>query len=133
MSPASVNLGRRRENMKPKELVKAWIDAFNRADADELAAFYAENAVNHQVAEQPVEGRAAIRAMFAREFAAAEMVCIQENILEDGDWAILEWRDPKGLRGCGFFHVRNGKIQLQRGYWDKLSFLRLHNLPLPRE
>jgi ketosteroid isomerase-like protein len=119
--------------MTPKQLVKAWVETFNRADADALAAFYAENAVNHQVAESPVESRAAIRAMFAREFAAAEMVCIPENIFEDGEWAILEWRDPKGLRGCGFFQVRDGKIQFQRGYWDKLSFLRLHNLPLPRE
>lgn len=119
--------------MRPKELVEAWVEAFNRADADRLAAFYAEDATNHQVAESPVVGRAAIHAMFAREFAAAEMVCIPENIFEDGEWAILEWRDPKGLRGCGFFHVQEGKIVLQRGYWDKLSFLRLHNLPLPRE
>jgi ketosteroid isomerase-like protein len=119
--------------MRPKELVRAWVEAFNSADADRLAAFYAEDATNHQVAESPVVGRAAIHAMFAREFAAAEMVCIPENIFEDGEWAILEWRDPKGLRGCGFFHVRDGKILFQRGYWDKLSFLGLHNLPLPRE
>jgi limonene-1,2-epoxide hydrolase len=66
--------------------------------------------------------------MFAREFAAADMVCIVENIFEDRDVAILEWRDPLGLRGCGFFHVRDGKIVFQRGYWDKLSFLRLHGL-----
>lgn len=118
--------------MKPKELVKAWVAAFNRADADALAAFYAEDAVNHQVAEQPVEGRAAIHAMFAREFANAEMVRMVENVFEDGDWAILGWRDPKGLRGCGFFQAGDGKIAFQRGYWDKLSFLRLHNLPLPR-
>ena len=116
--------------MMPKELVKAWVEAFNRADADALAAFYAENAVNHQVAESPVEGRAAIRAMFAREFANAEMVCIPENIFEDGDWAILEWRDPKGLRGCGFFQFAGGQIAFQRGYWDKLSFLKMHGLPI---
>ena len=48
-------------------------------------------------------------------------------------WAILEWRDPLGLRGCGFFHVRSSLIQFQRGYWDKLSFLRMHELPLPSE
>jgi limonene-1,2-epoxide hydrolase len=118
--------------MTPKELVTAWVDAFNQANVDRLADFYAEDAVNHQLAETPVEGRADIRAMFAREFANAEMVCIPENIFEDGEWAILEWRDPNGLRGCGFFHVRAGKIVFQRGYWDKLSFLRLHNLPLPR-
>lgn len=56
-------------------------------------------------------------------------VGIVENIFEDGDWAILEWRDPLGLRGGGFFHVVNDKIVFQRGYWDKLSFLRLHGLP----
>jgi ketosteroid isomerase-like protein len=114
--------------MKPKEIVTAWLDAFNRADVEALAALYAEHAVNHQIANEPVAGRAAIRAMFEREFGAAEMVCIPENLFEDGEWAILEWRDPLGLRGCGFFHVVDGKIVFQRGYWDKLSFLRLHGL-----
>jgi limonene-1,2-epoxide hydrolase len=117
--------------MQPAELVRAWVEAFNRADAEALSAFYAEGAVNHQVAEAPVEGRAAIRAMFEAGFAAADMVCIVENLFEDGEWAILEWRDPLGLRGCGFFHVVEGRIVFQRGYWDKLSFLRQHGLPLP--
>jgi limonene-1,2-epoxide hydrolase len=116
--------------MRPKEIVAAWVDAFNRGDADEMARFYAENAVNHQVALEPVAGRSAIREMFAREFAAAKMVCIPENIFEDGDWAILEWRDPLGLRGCGFFRIENGRIAFQRGYWDRLSFLKLHGLPV---
>ena len=115
---------------RPKDVVLAWIDAFNRADAEALSALYADWAINHQVAEEPVEGKAAIREMFAREFARATMVCIPENLFEDGEWAILEWRDPLGLRGCGFFHVQKGRIVFQRGYWDKLSFLRLHNLPV---
>jgi SnoaL-like polyketide cyclase len=34
------------------------------------------------------------------------------------------------LRGCGFFHVQNDKIVFQRGYWDKLSFLKQHGLPV---
>jgi len=53
--------------------------------------------VNHQVANEPVVGRDAIGRMFEREFAAAEMVCIPENIFEDGDWAILEWKDQERL------------------------------------
>ena len=117
--------------MQPKDLVKQWVDAFNRADAATLASYYDAAAVNHQVAEEPVIGREAIGEMFAREFARADMVCIIENIFEDGEWAILEWRDPQGLRGCGFFHVRDGRIVFQRGYWDKLTFLRAHGLPLP--
>lgn len=58
------------------------------------------------------------------------MVCIVEHIFEDGEWAIMEWKDPLGLRGCGFFHVQNDKIVFQRGYWDKLSFLKQHGLPV---
>src|SRR5579883_1120641 len=114
----------RQKRMRPRELVENWVAAFNRGNAGEVAAFYHDDAVNHQVAQDPVAGRGAIQAMFAREFAAAKMVCIVENIFEDGDVAILEWRDPPGLRGCGFFHIRDGKITFQRGYWDKLSFLK---------
>lgn len=119
--------------MKPKEVVKLWINAFNRADVESISTLYSEEAVNHQVAELPVEGKDAIRRMFKREFAQAEMTCIVENLFEDGEWAILEWKDPLGLRGCGFFHIENSKIVFQRGYWDKLSFLRLHNIPLSGE
>jgi limonene-1,2-epoxide hydrolase len=117
--------------MTPRELVLAWVDAFNKADSQALANLYTETAINHQVAEPPVVGRAAILDMFRAGFEAADMVCIVENIFEDGEWAILEWRDPLGLRGCGFFHVVAGQIIFQRGYWDKLTFLRQHHLPLP--
>jgi len=117
--------------MRPRQVVESWVEAFNRGDVERLAAMYHADAVNHQVAETPVTGRESIRAMFAREFARADMTCIVENLFEDGEWAILEWRDPLGLRGCGFFHVVDDAIVFQRGYWDKLSFLRLHGLPLP--
>lgn len=116
--------------MDPREFVQAWVEAFNRGDADEMAGFYHDDAINHQVAEEPVVGQRAIREMFARAFATADMVCVPENLFQDGDWAILEWRDPNGLRGCGFFQIRDGRIAFQRGYWDKLSFLRLHGLPV---
>lgn len=114
--------------MQPKELIKEFVEAFNQADVEGLANFYSETAINHQVANSPVEGRDAIRKMFEKEFATANMICIIENIFEDGEWAILEWRDPLGLRGCGFFHIVDEKIVFQRGYWDKLSFLQLHGL-----
>ncbi len=117
--------------IEPRELVKRWVDAFNRADADAVAAFYAEDAVNHQVVQDPVAGRDAIREMFARDFDRATMVCQIENIFQDGDWAILEWKDPKGLRGCGFFNVTGDQIVFQRGYFNELSFLRQQGLPLP--
>jgi limonene-1,2-epoxide hydrolase len=119
--------------MRPRQIVEQWVQAFNDGDVVGLARLYQDDAVNHQVTQEPVRGRAAIKKMFEREFAAADMVCIVENLFEDGEWAILEWRDPLGLRGCGFFHVVDGRIHFQRGYWDRLSFLRLHGLPIPTE
>ncbi len=116
--------------MTSRLVVETWITLFNAADADGLAALYHEDAINHQVATEPVVGRAAILARFKQEFATAEMVCIVEAIHEAGEVTALEWRDPLGLRGCGFFTVRDGKIVFQRGYWDKLSFLKLHGLPI---
>jgi ketosteroid isomerase-like protein len=101
--------------MGPRDVVLAWLDAFNRTDADALAALYHADAINHQVAESPVRGPEAIRALFKAGFEAAEMVCIRENLFEDGEWAILEWRDPTGLRGCGFFHVVDGQIAFSEG------------------
>lgn len=116
--------------MKPKEILTQWIEAFNKADAENLIQLYDEHAINHQVANEPVIGKEAIKRMFDEEFSVAKMVCIPENIFEDGEWVILEWKDPLGLRGCGFFRIVNDKIVYQRGYWDKLSFLRMHNLTI---
>jgi len=114
----------------PADTVRLWVEGFNRGDADALGRLYAEHAVNHQVAYGPVEGRAAIQGLFDTEFGRAEMRCDIENLFSDGDWAILEWIDPKGLRGCGFFHVVEGLIVFQRGYFDRLSFYKQQGIPL---
>jgi len=115
--------------MTPRQVAEEWVRRFNAGDADALAELYDADAVNHQVVHEPIVGKRAIREMFLRQFAAADMACIPELIHEAGDVAILEWIDPLGLRGCGFFTVKAGRIVFQRGYWDKLSFLRQHCLP----
>ena len=117
--------------MSPKQLVQKWVSRFNEADVDGLASLYAVDAINHQVVMEPLLGREAIRQMLRTEFVRAKMACIVENIFEDGEWAILEWSDPNGLRGCGFFHVRGSEIIFQRGYFDQLSFFRLQGISVP--
>ncbi|WP_296612073.1 nuclear transport factor 2 family protein [Sphingomonas sp.] len=106
----------------PRGVVRRWIAAFNAADPDALAALYHDDATNHQVALHPVKGRDAIHAMFVKEFAGTQMECLPVNLFEDGEWAILEWKDPQDRLGCGFFHVIDGRIALQRGYWDSATF-----------
>lgn len=116
--------------MKPIDILKLWVKYFNSGNADELSNLYSEDAINHQVANEPIIGRENIKKMLQNELSQADMTCIIENFFEDGEWAIMEWKDPTGLRGCGFFKIQNEKIVFQRGYWDKLSFLKLNNLPI---
>lgn len=118
--------------MGPRMVVETWVTCFNRTDIDGLVALYAEDATNDQVVfDQPMHGRDAIAQMFRLEFGRAKMVCIPENIYEAGDTAILQWRDPKGLRGRGFFTIKHGQIVQQTGYFDQLSFFRQQCLPVP--
>src|ERR1041384_1758301 len=106
--------------MTPREVGELWVECFNNVDLDGMAELYDDNAVNHQMPLDKIVGKEEILEMFKREFAAANMVCIPEQILEDGEWAVLEWKDPKNFSGCGFFHVQHNKIIMQRGYWDRL-------------
>ena len=103
-------------NLSRRDILQKWIELFNDGDAELIAELYHEDAVNHQVANEPVIGKSNIKQMFISEFSQADMTCIVENIFEDGEWIILEWKDPDGLRGCGFFHIIGGKIKFQRGY-----------------
>lgn len=123
----------------PKEIVKVWSDAFNAHDVTKIGEYYSDDAINFQVADEPIHGKEAIQTGFAYLFSAFPDIGFRtENLFEDGEWAILEWFgwgtlkgeflgfSPTGkkyeLRGCGFFHVKNGKIVFQRGYWDKLTW-----------
>jgi limonene-1,2-epoxide hydrolase len=119
--------------MNHYRFIENWVALFNNKNTDALAELYSPDAINHQVANETIVGKENIHTMFTREFAQAEMVCLIEKIYSDGEWAILEWRDPLGLRGCSFFHIIDQKIVFQRGYWDQLSFLRQHKLPIPQK
>lgn len=120
--------------MTPTEVIRIWIERFNQADIEGLAELYAEDVINDQVVFfEPLQGRAATRRMFELEFSRAKMVCIEEKIYECDDTAILQWRDPLGLRGCGFFQVVDDHIVHQKGYFDQLTFFKIQGLPIPND
>ena len=43
--------------MKPKELIENRDSLFNKGSANELAELYHSDAINHQVANEPVNGK----------------------------------------------------------------------------
>jgi len=120
--------------MTPTELVRLWVENFNNGDVDALSNLYSLDAINDQVVfSSPLKGRKAIREMFELEFSRATMVCVEEKIYESGDTAILQWRDPLGLRGCGFFQISGDQIVHQKGYFDQLSFFKAQGLSVPED
>jgi hypothetical protein len=112
--------------MDTRQTIERWVGLFNTGDPVALSALYADDAVNHQVALQPVVGRAAIERFHRETFGAGPLTCNLINLVVEGEWAALEWTDPDGFRGCGFFLVRDGRIVLQRGYWDSAQLNAIH-------
>ncbi len=113
--------------MKPKEVIAKWVEVINKGNIDSVLELYGDNAVSHHITEDPVVGKQHVLKMFEHEFGISDFVCIAENIFEDGQWAILEFKNTKGFRGSCFFQIKDSKIVFQRGYWDKLSFLEQKN------
>lgn len=132
----------------PRQVIEKWVAAFNSRDADAAVALYHDDATNIQVAVgEPAVGRDAIRSELRQFFVAfPDNYTNIENLFEDGQWAIVEWSgggtwegefaglvgNGKSfkLRGCGFFHVTEGKIKFQRGYWDKITWFSQLGIPI---
>lgn len=112
--------------MSTRRTIEAWVEQFNAGDAAGISALYADDAVNHQMPLVPVVGRAAIEEFHRETFAGGQLTCTPINLVVEGDWAALEWTDPEGFRGCGFFEVRDGSIVHQRGYWDSAQLKEIH-------
>ena len=133
--------------MDARTVLSEWIEAFKARDPDRVADLYHDEATNWQVADDPVVGRENIRKMTAQFFTSfPDSYTNIENVMADGDWAAWEWTGGGTflhdlgpikatgkafeIRGCGFFQIVNGKITLQRGYWDKVSWYTQIGVPL---
>ena len=134
--------------METKELLRIWIEAFERKDLPAVLECYASDAVNFQVASgAPSLGLEQIEKDTAEFFQGFPDAWAKvEHVMGDGDWAAWEWlgggtflgefygNKPSGksfeIRGCGFFNFKDSKIILQRGYWDKLSWFSQVGLPI---
>jgi steroid delta-isomerase-like uncharacterized protein len=132
----------------PREVVQEWVAAYNQRDARAAAQLYHEDATNFQVAlGAPSVGRHTILNDLLSFFGAFPDNIIRiEALFEDGEWAMLKWAGggtwqgefagmaPNGgsfaLRGSGFFYVTDGKIRLQRGYFDKATWFGQLGIPL---
>lgn len=131
----------------PKLIVMKWVSAYNHHNVDEIVSLYCDDITNIQFPwEKAIQGREAMRTTFIRTFQAFPDIHVEiENILENGEWVVLEWQfngtmhgeftghaptgSPFSFQGCEIFKIREELIQLQHGYWDKETLFRQLGIP----
>jgi limonene-1,2-epoxide hydrolase len=113
-----------------EEIIRAFAAAWSRLDAAELASYFAEDGVYHNMPFAPVAGRAKIEAFiagFIKPWTATEWEVL--NIVSAGDVVFAERIDrtkvgdkAANLPCCGVFELRGGKIQVWRDYFDMATY-----------
>lgn len=113
-----------------EETVRDFIAAWSRLDAEELASYFAEDGVYHNMPFAPVAGKTRIQAFiaaFIKQWTASDWEIL--NIVSAGDIVIAERVDRTrigdklvDLPCCGVFEMREGKIQIWRDYFDMATY-----------
>jgi limonene-1,2-epoxide hydrolase len=114
------------------ELIETFCAAWSRLDPAELAAFFTEDGVYHNMPAGPVAGRSDIEG-FIRAFAGSWTQTEWEilNLAEVGDVVIAERIDRTqagdksvDLPCTGVFEIRDGRIACWRDYFDLGTYQR---------
>ena len=113
-------------NADNETLVRRFCDAFARRDVDELADYFTDDAVYHNIPMQPVTGKAAIRQAFESFVPGSpEIEFVMLNIASAGAVVFTERIDKLSIGGkrvelpvAGVFEVHDGKIAAWRDYFD---------------
>jgi len=116
---------------KPIDVVSRFCDAWSAGDLDALMAFFADDAVYHNIPIDAVTGVDAIRSTIAGFTQGVEKIEFRvDNIVADGDVVLTERVDVFHLPDkaielpvMGTFEVRKGKIAAWRDYFDLNQFM----------
>ncbi|MCP9270753.1 nuclear transport factor 2 family protein [Mycolicibacterium arenosum] len=105
------------------EFCALWV----RPDPDQLAGWFTEDAVYHNIPMPPAEGREAITEFIAGFFAAVDGIDFQVhrqvadgNVVMNERTDVMRFKDGRelALPVMGVFEVRDGKIAVWRDYFD---------------
>jgi limonene-1,2-epoxide hydrolase len=112
------------------DVIRAFVAAWSRLDSKELASYFSDDGVYHNMPFAPVAGRANIEAFiagFIKSWTTTEWEVL--NIVSAGDLVFAERVDRTragdkavSLPCCGVFEMRAGKIQVWRDYFDMATY-----------
>ena len=116
-----------------EQVVRNFIEAWSRLDPAELAGFFHESGVYHNMPAKPVEGRESVQ-LFISGFISTWTETDWEilSLFGEGDWVMCERIDrTKTTQGevdlpcCGVFQMESCQIKLWRDYFDMGPYLRV--------
>ncbi len=115
-----------------EDVIREFIAAWSRLDAKELASYFTEDGVYHNIPAQPVGGRENVENMI-RAFTADWIRTDWEivSLVSAGDVVVAERVDRTRageksveLPCVGVFQLENGKIKEWRDYFDLGTYTR---------
>ena len=113
-----------------EQIIRDFVTAWSRLDAKELATYFAEDGVYHNMPMGPIAGREKVEE-FIRGFAGAwtETTWDLVNISSSGNIVFAERLDRTragdksvDLPCVGVFELEDGKIKVWRDYFDLATY-----------
>jgi limonene-1,2-epoxide hydrolase len=128
----SPETGRIDQASTSEQIIVDFIEAWSRLDPAELASFFAEDGIYHNIPSAPVQGRSNVEA-FIRGFTAnwTETTWDILTIMSVGDTVMVERLDRTragdrsvDLPVIGVFELEDGLIKAWRDYFDLATYTR---------
>ena len=114
------------------DLVTAFCRAWSNRDVDEILAYFAEDAVYHNMPMPPMQGKPAIKTILQQIVSPTSWIEWETlNIAEAGNVVFTERVDRFEMGGkkvelpvAGVFEIEGGKIKAWRDYFDMAAWTR---------
>jgi len=113
-----------------EKIIRDFIAAWARLNVDELASYFTEDGVYHNMPFRPVQGQSALKVFisnFLKDWTATDWEIL--TLVSSGDTVIAERLDRTKLGErsvdlpcCGVFELEGGKIKVWRDYFDIATY-----------
>ena len=113
-----------------ERIIREFVDSWSGLDAEELANYFAEDGIYHNMPSGAVQGRNNIQQFisgFIRPWESTDWEIV--SLVADGDLVMVERLDktvvagsPVNLPCLEYFELENGKIKIWRDYFDLSTY-----------
>lgn len=115
-----------------EQIIRDFIAAWSRLDADELVGFFSEDGIYHNMPMQPVKGRENVRNLIKgflsswtrTDWEIRNLVCAGDVVIAERVDRTQAGEKTVDLPCAGVFLLEGGKIKEWRDYFDFATYQR---------